>query len=158
MSTNDEEPQMMSDGPYPGMWTEEHAANLAAESVSYLTDALDENRRQLDIKRRARKRLKAALEIARAREAAGPLPIPANPGWANFAFNFQLPGDNGQVYPATGHQCGGKISVVAAPDFYWFFDCWDDLILWMRDTEKVASVSRMWKLVADHETKTVTVR
>lgn len=156
MSTNEEPQTITVDGPDYGVWTDGQAETLAAQSVSYLTDALDENRRQLDIKRRARKRLKAALEIARAREAAGPLPIPANPGWANFAFNFQLPGDD-RVWPAACNQFGGTISVTAGRD-YWYFDCWDDLILWMRDTEKVASVSRIWKLTADHEAKTVTVR
>lgn len=157
MSTNNEEPQAITvDGPDYGVWTEDHAAGLAAESVSYLTTALEMNRAQLDMKRRARKRIKAALEIAKKREAEGPKPIPENPGWANFAFNFQLPGDD-RVWPAACNQFGGTISVTAGRD-YWYFDCWDDLILWMRDTEKVASVSRIWKLTADAQAKTVTVR
>lgn len=158
MSTNNEEPQAITaDGPDYGVWTEEHAARLAAEGVSYLTNALEMNREQLDIKRRARKRIKAALEIARAREASEPKSIPTNPGWGSFGFNVRFPGEDGRVWPAAGYQFGGEISVVAGKD-YWFFESWDDMILWMRDTEKVKAVSRIWKMEAVPGSTSVTVR
>lgn len=144
MTTTDHEGPEALNGAYTGWGVEE------------LEGALTQQRANLQAARRDRDRIKAELKIARAREAGESRSIPENPRWANFAFNFQLPGDD-RTWPAVGNQFGGKVSVTAA-DMYWYFDCWDDLILWMRDTEKVASVSRIWKLTADVQAKTVTVR
>lgn len=149
MSTNHEGPEM-SNGPYTGMSVEDlegHLANVRASLDSY---------------RRSRDRIKAELKIARAREAADGT-IPENPGWGTFGFNFRLAGveltdEDGKVLPAVGHQYGGKISVVAGRDYYWFFESWEDMILWLRDTEKVGAVSRIWKMAGDSGIKSVTVR
>lgn len=148
MSTTDHEGPEMPNGPYTGMSVEElerHLANVRAN---------------LGTQRSRRDRIKAELKIARAREAAETKDVPVNPGWGSFAFNIRLAGANedGEVLPAVGHQYGGRISVVAGRDHYWFFESWEDMFLWLRDTELVGAVSRIWKLGGASDTKSVTVR
>lgn len=119
-----------------------------SKTVEVLERELANSRIHLAAARRRRDRIEAEVIIAKAREqAAGSKPIPKNPGWSNFAFNVRFPGEDGRVFPAVCAQYDGKISVVAG-DAYWFFDCWDDLILWLRDTEQVKAVSSLWKLTA----------
>lgn len=144
MSTNDESPETPN-GPYTGM------------SVEALEKAQRVNRINLDAHRGIRDQIKAELKIARAWEASDSKPVPENPGWGSFGFNVQFAGEDGRVWPAVGYQYDAKISVVVGKD-YWFFESWDDLIRWMRDTEQVKSVSRIWRLFPVEGGKSVTVR
>lgn len=124
--------------------TENENAPYTGWSVAELERARAVNRINLNAHRDIRKKIKAELEIAKAREANNPKPIPENPGWGTFTFNARLSAGD-RAKPFTCSQYGGKISVVSDGD-YWFFHSWNEFIEWLRDTEQVPGVSHIWKL------------
>lgn len=119
--------------------TENENAPYTGWSVAELERARAVNRINLDAHRDIRKQIKAELEIAKAREASDPMPVPENPGWFVFEFSAKLTNDDRtRVYTAS--QEDGRIAVVAG-DGYWFFENWEGFIGWIRDPELVARTS-----------------